>query len=128
MGAPAPPQPEADPEFATPERGLLDLTVRLSAREITAGKPFAVFVLVKNPFSRPVWIERVHVSLPSGLLLAHDEDQAAEWAALEKKQADYDRENVAREQKLQDSINTLQRSLDSLRNGQKAEASQPRPC
>jgi hypothetical protein len=52
------------------ERGLLDLSVELSTREITAGHQFAIFVLVKNPFTSPVWIDRVHVSLPSELKLA----------------------------------------------------------
>jgi hypothetical protein len=59
------------------ERGLLDLTVELSTKEITAGNEFAVFVLVKNPFTRPVWIERVHVSLPSELDLANQPDLKA---------------------------------------------------
>jgi hypothetical protein len=52
------------------DRGLLDLSVELSVRDIIAGKEFAIFVLVKNPFSRPLWIQRVHVSLPSELGLA----------------------------------------------------------
>lgn len=52
------------------ERGLLDLSVALSTRDITAGNQFALFVLVKNPFNKPVWIRRVHVSLPSELTLA----------------------------------------------------------
>lgn len=49
------------------ERGLLDLSVALSSRDVTAGKQFALFVLVRNPFNKPVWIRRVHVSLPSEL-------------------------------------------------------------
>jgi len=32
-----------------------------------AGNEFALFVLVKNPFAKPVWIRQVHVSLPSEL-------------------------------------------------------------
>ncbi len=66
------------------ERGLLDLTVRLSTREITADKQFAVFVLVKNPFARPVWIERVHVSLPSELLLADNDARRNELGEQQK--------------------------------------------
>ena len=54
----------------TMERGLLDLSVALSTRNITAGKQFAIFVLVKNPFDKPVWVRQVHVSLPSELKLA----------------------------------------------------------
>lgn len=52
------------------ERGLLDLSVTLSTRNITAGNQFAIFVLVKNPFDKPVWVRQVHVSLPSELKLA----------------------------------------------------------
>lgn len=52
------------------ERGLLDLSVTLSTRDLTAGNQFAIFVLVKNPFDKPVWIRQVHVSLPSELRLA----------------------------------------------------------
>ena len=55
------------------ERGLLDLSVALSTRNITAGKQFAIFVLVKNPFDKPVWVRQVHVSLPSELILAGTE-------------------------------------------------------
>lgn len=61
------------------ERGLLDLSVALSSRDITAGNQFALFVLVRNPFNKPVWIRRVHVSLPSELKLADP-------AALSKKE------------------------------------------
>jgi hypothetical protein len=72
-------EPMSDPDIQAPqkadgERGLLDLTVELSTKEITAGNEFAVFVLVKNPFTRPVWVERVHVSLPSELELANQHD------------------------------------------------------
>jgi hypothetical protein len=57
------------------ERGLLDLSVTLSTRNITAGKQFAIFVLVKNPFDKPVWVRQVHVSLPSELKLAGTQDK-----------------------------------------------------
>jgi hypothetical protein len=33
------------------ERGLLELSVALSKREITAGNEFALYVLVKNRFT-----------------------------------------------------------------------------
>ena len=57
------------------ERGLLDLSVALSTRNITAGKQFAIFVLAKNPFDKPVWVRQVHVSLPSELKLARTQDK-----------------------------------------------------
>ena len=50
---------------ADTQRGLLDLSVELSTRDMTAGEEFAIYVLVKNPFTHPVWIDRVHLSLPS---------------------------------------------------------------
>jgi hypothetical protein len=52
------------------ERGLLDLTIELSTRDLRAGKQFALFVLIKNPFDKPVLIHQVNVSLPSELRLA----------------------------------------------------------
>jgi hypothetical protein len=106
--------PAVTSEAIAPELGLLDLTVRLSTREITAGKEFAVFVLVKNPFSRPVWIERVHVSLPSELFLAHDVDHAADVAAFEEKEKQDERETIDRQKKLQGKIDELQQSLDAF--------------
>lgn len=51
-------------------RGLLELSVELSTRDITAGNQFSLFVLVKNPFDKPVWIRKVHVSLPSEIQLS----------------------------------------------------------
>jgi hypothetical protein len=45
----------------TAERGLLDLSVELSTRDIRAGNHFAIFVIVKNPFDKPVWLRPVRV-------------------------------------------------------------------
>lgn len=56
------------------ERGLLDLSVQLSTRNITAGNEFALFVLATNPFDKPVWIREVNVSLPSELKLANERE------------------------------------------------------
>ncbi|MEM6425372.1 MAG: hypothetical protein AAF728_09465 [Cyanobacteria bacterium P01_D01_bin.128] len=52
------------------DRGLLDLSVALSTRDITAGKDFTIFVLIKNPFDKQAWIRKVDVSLPSELEIA----------------------------------------------------------
>lgn len=65
-------------ELGDDQQGLLDLRVELSTRDVTAGKQFAVFVLVKNPFKQAIWIDRVHVSLPIDLKLAIDEKSAIE--------------------------------------------------
>lgn len=56
------------------EKGLLDISVELSTRNITAGNDFAVFVVVKNPFSEPVWISEVNVTLPTDLQLAEQDE------------------------------------------------------
>jgi hypothetical protein len=58
------------PDDLTLDRGHLDLAVELSTRDVTAGEQFTVFVVVRNPFAKPVWIHKVHVSLPSELYLA----------------------------------------------------------
>lgn len=114
--------PEKLAERAEPELGLLDLTVRLSTREITAGKQFAVYVLVKNPFRKPVWIERVHVSLPSELVLARDRDHAAEIAALEQKERQSAREEDAQQGKLLARVDALTKSIDALaRSGKEGD-------
>ncbi len=47
----------------------MDLSVEQSTRDITAGQQFALYVLAKNPFDKPVWINKVDVSLPSELTL-----------------------------------------------------------
>ena len=70
------------------ERGLLDLSVELSSRDITAGNQFALFVLVRNPFNKPVWIRRVHVSLPSEL-------KQADPAELSKKESEKEKRRRA---------------------------------
>jgi hypothetical protein len=36
------------------EPGLLDLSIELSTRDITAGKEFALFQPMKNPYNKPV--------------------------------------------------------------------------
>jgi hypothetical protein len=47
--------------------GLLDLDVDLSVPEVYAGSDFTVYLHVKNPFGRPVWIKSVELSLPAQL-------------------------------------------------------------
>jgi hypothetical protein len=45
--------------------GLLDLSVELSSPELFSGEDFAVYLIVKNPFDRPIWISAVKVNVPS---------------------------------------------------------------
>jgi hypothetical protein len=65
------------------ERGLLNLSVELSNNDITAGSEFTLYVKVTNPFSKPVWVERVHVNLPSELNLALDKERTLELTRRE---------------------------------------------
>jgi hypothetical protein len=47
--------------------GLLDLSVDLSVPEVYSGTEFTLYLHVKNPFSRAVWIKSVELSLPTQL-------------------------------------------------------------
>ena len=47
------------------QRGLLDISVELSTQDLKSGSEFSIYVLVKNPYSLPIWIERVSVNTPS---------------------------------------------------------------
>jgi hypothetical protein len=59
---PAPDSPKPNGQL-----GLLDLSVDLSAPEVYSGTEFTLYLHVKNPFSRPVWIKSVELSLPTQL-------------------------------------------------------------
>lgn len=94
------------------ERGLLDLSVQLSTRSITAGNEFALFVLATNPFDKPVWIREVNVSLPSELKLAHERE------AQEKFKEEQDRHDTfsrAEEQRLTEIRTELENLLQQLK-------------
>ena len=105
------------------ERGLLELSIALSKREITAGNEFALYVLVKNPFNRPIFVHRVNVSLPSELKLTQKEEIAHEI------QEQKDREAKTGEQlkaeaaainvslvKMRDEMDRLQLLVDSAKS------------
>ncbi|GHF55076.1 hypothetical protein GCM10018790_36340 [Kitasatospora xanthocidica] len=47
--------------------GLLDLSVDLSVPQVYSGTDFTVYLHIKNPFSVPVWIDKVDMSLPTQL-------------------------------------------------------------
>lgn len=63
------PLPEHPAQF-----GLLDLAVDLSVPQVYSGTDFTVYLHVKNPFSVPVWLDAVELSLPTQL----------EWRAPER--------------------------------------------
>ena len=84
-------------------------------------------MLIKNPFTRPVWIERVHVSLPSELMLA---DNPAERQRLrsERKEAEARRReefraNARKAAELNESLERLSRLIEDLKKGSPNNAS-----
>lgn len=94
------------------ERGLLDLSVTLSTRDLTAGNQFAIFVLVKNPFDKPAWIRQVHVSLPSELRLAVAKNMA------EKEKINLKNKKIREEQqfRIENKIELLRKELNRIRD------------
>jgi len=97
------------------ERGLLDLSVTLSTRNITAGKQFAIFVLIKNPFDKPVWVRQVHVSLPSELKLARAEDRQRQKKS-EKEDSNTNLQCEKEEPEIKEQIFKLETKLEHLRS------------
>lgn len=95
-------------------QGLLDLSVELSTVDITAGKEFTIFVLVKNPFSKPVWIQEVNVSLPSELKRLDDQEIQQRAKDAEEKQKQLAQEKKQEQIKLQSDIANLQAAIDGI--------------
>ncbi|MEY3304938.1 MAG: hypothetical protein ACK5C4_04195 [Pseudanabaena sp.] len=97
------------------ERGLLDLSVAMSTRNITAGKQFAIFVLVKNPFDKPVWVRQVHVSLPSELKLAGSEEKRRQKDnEKDDRKNDFQREKDAQIVRLETKLDALNAELSKI--------------
>jgi len=95
------------------ERGLLDLSVTLSTRNITAGKQFAIFVLIKNPFDKPVWVRQVHVSLPSELKLSGAEDGQRQKKS-EKEDSNFNLQRKKEKSERKEQMFRLETKLDLL--------------
>ena len=96
------------------EQGLLDLSVELSTGDVTAGNEFAIFVLVKNPFAKPVWIQEVNVSLPSELKRVDDKELQEK---IKESRVNYQKENDERkleQKKLQEKIDGFQQQVNEL--------------
>lgn len=76
--------------------GLLDISVEFSTEHIVAGKEFALYVLVKNPYQVPVWIQSVSVNVPSDIDLPQwtNAKQNIQQALSERRQ---ERERQAKE-------------------------------
>lgn len=104
---------EKDMETSS-EQGLLDLSVELSTGDVTAGNEFAIFVLVKNPFAKPVWIREVNVSLPSELKRVDDKEILEK---IKETQSNHLKEGEERKQegkKLQEKIDDFQKQINEL--------------
>lgn len=96
------------------EQGLLDLSVELSTGDVTAGNEFAIFVLVKNPFNKPVWIREVNVSLPSELKRVDEEkilENIKEDRINHQKRIDEGKQDRIR---LQEKIDILHQQISEL--------------
>lgn len=96
------------------EQGLLDLAVELSTSDVTAGNEFAIFVLVKNPFGKPVWVREVNVSLPSELKRVEDQGIRAKFKEAEEKKEKQRQEDKEDRKKLLESIYHLEAKIDNL--------------
>jgi hypothetical protein len=96
------------------EQGLLDLAVELSTSDVTAGNEFAIFVLVKNPFSKPVWVREVNVSLPSELMRVDEGQIQRMMKEAEDKQQKLTQEGKRERIKLQEKIESLQTHISEL--------------
>jgi hypothetical protein len=82
LSTPVDPNSHADTNFQvslnetsqdTKRLGLLEIEIDLSNPEPTAGSSFTVYVIVTNPFDRPIWIARPKVFLPSELIALEEQ-------------------------------------------------------
>lgn len=87
----------SDNDVSMVGQGLLDIATELSTTELTAGKEFSVYVLLKNPYNSPISIRSVTVSVPS-------EIELPQWIAAEKQNSqikqDVDDDNEKRREKI----------------------------
>jgi hypothetical protein len=56
------------PDDSATNQGLLDLSVELSSPQVFSGTKFAIYLHIKNPFSKPIWIRDVRTNLPASVL------------------------------------------------------------
>lgn len=84
------------PLQASQQLGLLDLSVDLSVPEVYSGTEFTLYLHVKNPFSQPVWIKSVELSLPVQLS-ALEPDRKTQGSSKNSGLADEVTINVIRE-------------------------------
>lgn len=96
------------------EQGLLDISVELSTGDVTAGNEFAIFVLVKNPFSKPIWIREVNVSLPSELKRVIDEKVQEKYKETQEKYKKTMEENKQESVELREKIDDIQKQIGEI--------------
>lgn len=63
--------------------GRLDLSVELSSPQVFSGSVFSIYLHVRNPFARPVWIRRVTTHLPADIYSLDEEDDGHEKSGKE---------------------------------------------
>lgn len=107
-------------------QGLLDISVELSTPDLIAGNEFSIYVLLKNPYTVPVLIRNVTVSIPSEIQLpqwieAKTQSDVEEKKALDAKSLAQQETEVQRTkltQKIAESrvrVRSLQNELDDMR-------------
>ncbi|GLW31974.1 hypothetical protein [Actinoplanes regularis] len=67
-----------DAETGSSNSGLLDLSIELSSPQVFSGSKFALYLHIKNPFSKPIWIRKVTTNLPSAVHSVEDDAQTQE--------------------------------------------------
>jgi hypothetical protein len=103
---------------AAAERGLLDLSVELSTGDIRAGNHFAIFVIIKNPFDKPVWLYPARVSLPIELELTSEDELKKVRKVIRESEK---QQNISKDEqsKILQNINDLKSHLNHLNNALK---------
>lgn len=109
------------------QTGLLDLSVELSSPELFSGENFTVYLLVKNPFNKPIWIKDVTVNVPSQMYWkgedntppVKDDNNVTSDEINQEKQPGFDLElwnliisSRTRLQSLKDELEIMEQDLD----------------
>ncbi|NEP19150.1 MAG: hypothetical protein F6J97_20005 [Leptolyngbya sp. SIO4C1] len=99
------------------KQGLLDLSVALSTRDITAGKDITIFVLIKNPFENQAWIRQVDVSLPNELRLSNKH----QYVSLNKSKPNENKFDESKKiAEIQENLTKLKDALQTISDANKA--------
>ncbi len=100
-----------DPEVVTQSHeGRLDLSVDLSSLQIFSGSEFALYLRIRNPFSRPIWIRRVTTNLPTSIYLNDGEPSTDNDVDPEPPRPEYIDDGLSRLAALQQRLAQLEKS------------------